>query len=160
MVKSAATTDAAIQKIQKGEALSESEEQGLADKLNQPKYFFNEDNLRHAYRNPVGDIIDFVKAALGLAKVKSREEELNENFNAWLVAKNLTPEQSRYLILLKNRGIATGTVRLEDLFAPPLSILNAGKVGVDLFGEQGLKTVIDEMNYSVFTDPQRRAAQG
>ena len=31
----------------------------------------------------------------------------------------------------------SGRVRLDDLFQPPLSILNAAGVGLELFGEQG-----------------------
>lgn len=46
---------------------------------------------------------------------------MEENFRAWLVAKNLTPEQAQYLALLKNRGLVKGKVSLDDLFATPLS---------------------------------------
>lgn len=159
MVRAQADRDPVVQKIRQGHPLTPDEEKALAAKLNQPKHYFNEDNLRNAYRNPLGDLIDFIKAALGLTKVKSREEILNENFNAWLVSKNLIPEQAQYLVLLKNRGIARGEVSINDLFNPPLSILNAGQVGVELFGEQGLKAIINDMNESVFA-PQRKAAAG
>jgi type I restriction enzyme R subunit len=67
--------------------------------------------------------------------------------------------KSQYLILLKNRGIAKGQVSIQDLFAPPLSILNAGQLGVELFGEQGLRSVIDDLNESVFVPAQRKAAE-
>ena len=82
--------------------------------------------------------------------MKSREERLEENFRAWLVTRSLSPEQSQYLALLKNRGIARGKLVLEDLFQPPLSILNAAGLGVELFGEKGLKAVVNDMNESVF----------
>ena len=65
------------------------------------------------------------------------------------MAKNLLPEQAQYLALLKNRGIVKGKVSIEDLFSPPLSILNAANVGIELFGEQGLKHVVEELNQSV-----------
>ncbi len=154
-IKQQAKSDPLIQKVQHGEPLTDSEESALEQRLNQPRYFFNEDNLRNAYRNPVGGIVDFVKEALGLTTVKSREEILNENFHAWLVAKGLTPEQSQYLILIKNRGIARGQVTINDLFQPPLSILNAGQLGVELFGEQGLRTIIADLNESVFLPMQK-----
>jgi type I restriction enzyme R subunit len=60
------------------------------------------------------------------------------------------PEQAEYLSLLKNRGIATGKVTLDDLFNPPLSILNAAGIGVELFGEQGLREIIEDINQNVF----------
>ena len=84
-----------------------------------------------------------------MLKIKSRNERVEENFRAWLVAKNLTPEQAQYLALLKNRGLVKGKVSLDDLFAPPLSILNAANIGIELFGEQGLRSVMDEINQSV-----------
>lgn len=142
--------DPILQKVRNDEPLTEGEEEQLANKLNTPKHFFNEENLRRAYRNPGGNLIDFIRSALGLLKLKSKDEQLDENFRAWLVARSLTPEQAEYLSLLKNRGIATGKVQLDDLFTPPLSILNAAGIGIELFGEQGLRTIVDDMNEAVF----------
>ena len=149
-VQAAAKDDPIIQKVRQGKLLTEDEEKALSDRLNSPKMYFNEENLRRAYRKPGGNLIDFIRAALGSLKIKPREEELTENFQAWLVAKSLTPQQSQYLSLIKNRGIARGQVELEDLFQPPLSILNAAELGVELFGEKGLKEIILDMNESVF----------
>lgn len=149
-IRKTAEDDPALRKIRNGEALSDDEEQQLIDKLNQPKLYFNEDNLRRAYNAPNGNIIDFIKQALGLAKVKSYEERLQENFQAWLVSKQVTPDQAEYLNLLKNRGLARHKVELNDLFQPPLSIMNAAGQGVELFGEDGLKRVIEDLNDSVF----------
>lgn len=148
-VTQGATADPIIAKIKAGGALSDEEEDQLAQHLNQPQHYFNEDNLRRAYRNPGGNLVDFIKAALGLVRIKSREERVEENFRAWLVAKNLTPEQAQYLSLIKNRGVVKGKVSIDDLFAPPLSILNAASIGIELFGEQGLRAVMEEINQSV-----------
>lgn len=149
-VRSAVNDDEIIRKVRDEEPLTPEEEEILAERLNRPEMYFNEDNLRRAYRQPGGSLIDFIKAALGRLKIKSREEELTDNFQAWLVAKSLTPEQAQYLSLLKNRGIASGKIELKDLFSPPLSILNAAGLGVELFGEKGLKEIIEDMNVSVF----------
>jgi type I restriction enzyme R subunit len=148
-VRAGAETDPIIAKVKTGEPLSEQQEVTLATRLNQPDRYFNEENLRRAYRNPGGNLVDFIRAALGMLKIKSRQERVEENFRAWLVAKNLTPEQAQYLALLKNRGLVRGQVSLDDLFAPPLSILNAANIGIELFGEQGLRTVMGEINQSV-----------
>ncbi len=156
-VKAAAEDHPIIKKVRDGELLTAEEEQALAEMLNQPEMYFNEENLRRAYRKPGGNLIDFIKAALGSLKLKPREEELTEHFQAWLVAKSLTPNQAQYLSLLKNRGIARGKIELKDLFEPPLSILNAAELGVELFGEMGLQQIIQEMNESVFTT---EAAEG
>jgi type I restriction enzyme R subunit len=161
IIKNAAKDDPILAKIrnQSGELseeelskylLTDEEERQLAERLNQPKMFFNEDNLRRAYRKPNGTLVDFIKHALGNLKLKSHEEELTENFHAWLVTKSFTPEQAQYLSLIKNRGIVKGRVEMEDLFKPPLSVLNAAGLGIELFGESGLKEVISDLNVSVF----------
>jgi type I restriction enzyme R subunit len=67
-----------------------------------------------------------------------------------MVTRNLTPQQAQFLSLLKNRGIVRGKVAVTDLFQPPLSILDAGGLGVELFGEAGLREIIADMNDSVF----------
>lgn len=154
-IRHAAADDALVKKVKSDEALTAEQEQELARRLNQPTHYFNEDNLRRAYRRPGGNLLDFVKAALGTSKLKSRAEETSENFQAWLVTKNFAPEQASYLTLLKNRGVIRGKVELSDLFQPPLSILDAANLGIELFGESGLRTVIEDLNQSVF--PARTA---
>ena len=148
-VRQQADSDPILAKVKAGEPLTDAEETELAQRLNQPQHYFNEDNLRRAYRNPGGNLVDFIRAALGMLKLKSREERVEENFRAWLVTRNLTAEQAQYLALLKNRGLVKGQVSLDDLFTPPLSILNAANIGIELFGEEGLKTVMDEINQAV-----------
>jgi len=158
IVQSQVEDDAVLRKIRDGEPLSPDDETNLERLLNEPNHYFSEENLANAYEH-TGTIIDFVRKALGLFKIKSREERLGENFQAWLVTKDFTPRQAEYLILLKNRGIARGGIDLEDLFQPPLSILNAAGLGMELFGEDGLREVIQEMNESVFPPtPARKQA--
>ncbi len=149
-IRDAAEDDIALNKIKAGKNLTEQEEEALAQKLNSPEYFFNETNLRRAYDNQSHGLVDFVKAALGMIKPKSKEERLTDAFYAWLVTRDLTPAQADYLALLKNRGIVQGKVDMDDLFQPPLSILNAAEIGVELFGEPELKRIIDEMNEEIF----------
>ncbi len=145
-----AADDPLIRKVRDEEPLIPAEEEELTRRLNQPERYFNEDNLRRAYREPGGNLIDFIRAALGKLRIKGREEKLEEAFRAWLVSRSLTPQQAEYLCLLKNRGIATGRVRIEDLFEPPLSILDAAGKGIELFGEDGLRRVVADLNEGVF----------
>ena len=149
--------DPLLRKVREAELLEPDEEEELARRLNRPERYFNEDNLRRAYRDPSGTLVDFIRAALGTLRIKSREEKLEESFRAWLIPQSFTSTQAEYLHLLKNRGIATGRVRIEDLFEPPLSILNVAGKGVALFGEQGLREVVDDLNEAVFL-PARRAS--
>ncbi len=149
-IQSAVINDPTLQKIRDGELLTETEETELVRRLNTPRYYFNEDNLKRAYRSYNGNLIDFIRAALGILKLKSQEELLEENFRAWLVSHSFAPAQAQYLSLLKNRGIAKGQITIDDLFLPPLSVLNAAGLGIELFGEQGLRDIFDELNRSVF----------
>ena len=149
-VRSRTDDDPLLEKVRDEMPLHPEEEDELARRLNQPEHYFNEDNLRRAYRSPGGNLIDFIRHALGRLRIKGREEKLEEAFRAWLVSRSLTPPQAEYLCLLKNRGIATGHVRLEDLFEPPLSILDAAGRGIELFGEEGLKQVVEDLNTGVF----------
>ncbi len=142
--------DPLLGKVRDDKPLSPEEEEELVRRLNRPEHYFNEDNLRRAYGDPGGNLIDFIRAALGRLTIKSREEKLEESFRAWLVSGSFTPRQAEYLCLLKNRGIATGHVRLDDLFEPPLSILDAAGKGVELFGEDGLRQVVERLDADVF----------
>ena len=150
MIRTQAVDDPLLRKVRDDEPLKPGEEEELARRLNRPDHYFNEDNLRRAYRNPGGNLVDFIRAALGRLRIKSREEKLEESFRAWLVSRSLTPQQAEYLSLIKNRGIVTGRVRIEDLFEPPLSILDVVGKGVELFGEEGLRQVVEQLNEDVF----------
>jgi type I restriction enzyme R subunit len=123
-IRAAAQNEPLIQKIKDRQALTDAEERELAEKLNRPENYFNEENLRLAYRRAAGNLIEFIRHALGLEKLKSKDDEITENFHAWLVSKNVTPEQAQYLALLKNRGLATGKVELA-----------LGMTGVDTTGK-------------------------
>jgi type I restriction enzyme R subunit len=146
-IQNAADDDPVIRKIRHDQPLTEDEEIDLAERLNKPEMYFNEDNLRKAYQQPSGNLIDFIRAALGTFKLKSREEQLTEGFQAWMVTRNLTPQQAQFLSLLKNRGIVRGKVAVSDLFQPPLSILDAAGLGVELFGEAGLREIIADTRF-------------
>mgnify|MGYP000326558348 CR=1 FL=1 len=151
-VRTKVADDPVVQKVRRDEKLTAEEEEALAERLNKPEMYFNEENLRRAYNKPGGNLIDFIKAALGTERIKPREEELTENFQAWLVTRSFSPKQAEYLALLKNRGIARGRIEIDDLFSPPLSVMNAAEQGVALFGEDELREIIRDMNESVFQE--------
>lgn len=153
-IRSQIEIDPILQKICNNELLTEEEEEQLTRHLNTHDFYFNQENLRKAYRDRdlTKSLVDFIKVALGTAKVKTRDQVLDENFRAWLVSKAFLPEQAIYLSTLKNRAIAKGRLDMADLFQPPLSILDAANQGILLFGEQGLQDIFDEFNRAVFPD--------
>lgn len=143
-------TDPLVEKIRAGEDLTEAEADILSTSLNQPELYFNEQNLRRAYRQPLGSMVDFVKHALGIKKFKSVEEQVKENFEAWVITQDLSPEQADFMRLLRNRFIANGKATVKDLFIPPLSHLSAARRGVQLFGEDRLVALIEDLNHTIF----------
>ena len=66
-VRSRAAEDPLLRKVRDGERLSPGEEDTLARRLNRPEHYFNEENLRRAYREPGGTLIDFIRVALSEA---------------------------------------------------------------------------------------------
>lgn len=152
IIRAAQTSDPVITKVKAGESLSEEEEEELSRRLNENENYFNEENLRNAYRTPNGTIIDFIRAALGLVQVKTREEQINDNFQAWLVSHQFTPEQTSFLTMLKARGLANGHIDLRELFEPPLVNFNAPEKATQLFGS-GIKDVVADLNAQVFVHP-------
>jgi type I restriction enzyme R subunit len=149
IIRETQTADPILTKIKMGEDLSDDEQDNLSCRLNENENYFNEENLRHAYRTPSGTIIDFIRAALGLTVVKSREEQIDDNFKAWLVANQFSPEQTAFLSMLKARGLANGHVELSELFEPPLVHFNAPELASQLFGIN-LKDIVDGLNNQVF----------
>ncbi len=151
-ITAAQTSDPVIAKIKIGEDLTDEEQDALSLRLNENVNYFNEENLRHAYKTPAGTIIDFIRAALGLIVVKSREEQIDDNFRAWLVSHQFTPEQAGFLSLLKSRGLANGHIELSELFEPPLIHSNAPEKAQQLFGPD-IKEIVAELNSQVFDTP-------
>ena len=97
-----------------------------------------------------GTLIDFIHVAFCILHIKSSDGRIDENFRTWLVSKSFISEEALYLPLLKDRDIAKNLVDIEDFFAPPLSILNVGGLGAELFGEQGMNDVVADLNRSIF----------
>jgi type I restriction enzyme R subunit len=151
-ITAAQNSDPVIAKIKAGDDLTDEEQDALSRRLNENENYFNEENLRHAYRTPAGTIIDFIRAALGLIQVKTREEQIDDNFRAWLVANQFSPEQAGFLALLKARGLANGHVELAELFEPPLIHSNAPEQAAQLFGP-AIKDIVAELNFQVFATP-------
>lgn len=60
-----------IRKVRDGEPLTEEEETELARQLNEPDLHFNKDNLHHAYRDPGGTLVDFIRATLDICRLRT-----------------------------------------------------------------------------------------
>ena len=123
-IQELAQTEPLISKIKQGAELSNKEAETLSEKLNSPKFYFNEVNLREAYHYPLGTINEFVKTALGVQQLPTEaqlyEDRINELFEAWLVDKKFASEQARVLRLVKSQYIARREPIEVSIFNEPI----------------------------------------
>lgn len=139
-----------INKILTDKVLTQEEIAKLAAKLNSPELYFNEDNLRDAFDEPTGSIVDFIKAALGKFKFPTKQDRVEKAYNSWVIQKNLNPNQTKLLIQLKDRFVAGDKqITAEDFTKPPFSLQGGLDYALSVFGEEKLKEILEEMNTSV-----------
>ena len=145
--------DVIIGKIQAGEAPTDEELDQLAAALGGPENFFNETNLREAYNQPDASLLDFIRAALGQYQFPSREQRVDQRFEAWLIQHNFDPEQARVWRILKNQMLAqTYPLPSLDLSVfnalPPLKGWGGLRKAMQVFGEN-LEHLLDELKEDV-----------
>jgi type I restriction enzyme R subunit len=144
-----------IIKVKDGQELSNNESQVLAERLNSPKFYFNEANLREAYRYPIGTLNDFIKTALGIQNLPTEEQiyedQISKLFESWMIDKQFEPEQAKILRLIKGQYVARRAPIEFSIFNEPI-FQNIGGLNYVLrvFDEKILRTTIKELNESVF----------
>jgi type I restriction enzyme R subunit len=141
-------SDPAIEKIFAGEELTEEEWEDLAQRLNSPKYYFDEESLRRAFEQPTGSLSDFIRATLGLFKFPTREERIERAFNTWVAehSDSIEPAQARMLRLLRARVLTGEQIEMPMFNRPPFSLWGGLSRMDGLFGKEKLQTMIDEIN--------------
>jgi type I restriction enzyme R subunit len=141
-------TDPAVEKIFRGEELTDDEWEGLARRLNSPKHFFNEDTLRRAFEQPTGSLTDFIRVALGLDRFLTREERIEKAFNTWVVehSASIEPGQAQMLRLLKARVMTGEEISMRLFSQPPFSLWGGLTRMEQLFGKNRLLQMVDELN--------------
>lgn len=143
--------DLVIRSIAQGGDVSETDLERLAARLNSPEFWFTENSLRKAYGEPIGTLFDFVRVALGQHRFPTREERIERGFQAWVAARSLGPEQARMLRLLRNRYLAGETIDMTVFNRDPTFRDVGGRRKLEsLFGVEGLRQIVDELNTRVF----------
>lgn len=141
-------TDPAVEKIFRGEELTDAEWENLARNLDSPRYYFNENTLRRAFEQPTGSLTDFIRVALGLDRFPTRDERIENAFNAWVSehSSSINPAQAQMLRLLKAR-VTTGEEITMRLFSqPPFSLWGGLTRMEQLFGKEQLLEMVEELN--------------
>src|SRR3989344_4729474 len=154
-IQELAKAEPLVKKVKEGQELSSDESMILAEKLNSPKYYFNEANLREAYHYPPGTLNEFVKTALGIQELPTEaqvyDERISELFEAWLIDKQFQPEQTKILRLVKSQYIARRAPIDASIFNEPLFQMQGGLNQIlRIFGEDALQSTLKELNQQVF----------
>ena len=154
-IQELAKAEPLVKKVKEGQELSSDESMVLAEKLNSPKYYFNEANLREAYHYPPGTLNEFVKTALGIQELPTEaqlyDERISELFEAWLIDKQFQPEQTKILRLVKSQYIARRAPIEVSIFNEPIFQQQGGLNQIlRIFGEDALQTTLKELNQTVF----------
>jgi type I restriction enzyme, R subunit len=143
--------DLAIKAVAEGGTVSEAEIERLAARLNSPEFWFNEKTLRKAHDQPIGALSDFIRAALGLYRFPTREERIGQNFQAWVAARSLNPDQAKMLRLLRNRYLAGEQINVGIFNQDSTFKAIGGRRKMEqLFGADTLRAIVDELNAQVF----------
>ena len=156
-IQGLAKAESLVKKVKEGQELSSDESMLLAEKLNSPKYYFNEVNLREAYHYPPGTLNEFLKTALGVEQLPTEEQlyedRINELFEAWLIDKQFEPEQVKILRLVKSQYIARRSPIEVSIFNEPIFQHIGGLNHVlQIFDTEALKQTIQELNQNVFVN--------
>lgn len=142
------SSDHAVEKIFRGEELTETEWEDLAQRLNSPKHYFNEDTLRRAFEQPTGSLTDFIRVALGLDRFLTRDERVEKVFNTWVAehSNSINPAQAQMLRLLKARVMTGEEITMRLFSQPPFSLWGGLTRMEQLFGKEQLLQMVDELN--------------
>jgi len=123
-------------RIKDGIEPSEEEIRELMVELNREGYTITEQALQDVYNQPTAHLLDFIKHVLDIEKLPDREKRINDSFQNYIISHDFTPEQVRFLTLIKNTMLAKGKCDYEDLAKPPLSTEGGLDMGEKLFPDR------------------------
>jgi type I restriction enzyme R subunit len=141
-------TDPAVEKIFRGEALTDQEWEELARRLNSPEYYFNEPSLRRAFEQPSGSLSDFIRVSLGQGRFLTREERIEKAFKTWVAehSSSIDAAKAQMLRLLKSRVSAGEEITMRLFSQPPFALWGGLTRMEQLFGKDKLLQLVDELN--------------
>ncbi len=111
-----------LQKIQRGEEVSDSEIMELAEILRSQDPYVTEELLRKVYDHKTARFIQFIRHILGLEMLGSWPETLTRAFDGFISSHtDFTSLQIRFLMTLKTFLIQTGKVQKRNLIEAPFT---------------------------------------
>ncbi len=115
-------TNPELQKLQRGEDLSDAEVKALADLLASQDPYVTEDLLRKVYDHKTARFIRFIKHILGLEVLGTWTETVTGAFEEFIAAHNtFKARQVRFLRTLETFVLQRGEVERRDLIQAPFT---------------------------------------
>ncbi|MGD0145928.1 MAG: DEAD/DEAH box helicase family protein [Nitrososphaerales archaeon] len=157
-IKELAERSPTIQKIKKGEALTDRDLRNLEEALNSPELFVTEENLQKVYKQSEGTLVEFIKKVLGLYEFPNPEKEISEAFRAFMIEKNfLSSDQVNFMRTIQSVFLRTHHIEFSDLYDAPFS--NFGpNAPVPLLQKEDVNQVLQmckKLEAEVFTHARR-----
>ena len=111
-----------LQKVRKGEELSDEEIQDLAKELEDENPHITVALLKKVYNNKKATLVQFIKHILGLEVLESFDAEVYKKVAAFIVDHNyLSTHQIEFLNLLRDYIIERGTIEKRNLLEAPFT---------------------------------------
>ncbi|MCE5200732.1 MAG: DEAD/DEAH box helicase family protein [Armatimonadota bacterium] len=127
-IRELAESDPTMQKIKRGEPITEQDLHNLAETLDQADLFITEQNLKATYGVDRAGLVDFVRHALNLAQLKTQADEIGEAFDRF-IAEHQSYSADQILFIRVVRSVIVHEAELDrparltynDLFEPPFT---------------------------------------
>ena len=142
LVRDLADDHPALQRLRRGEPLSDDDIAALTAALNRPDLFITEERLREAYDQPRATFTDFLRHILEVATLPTREEAISQAFDEWVRQHTqLTATQLMFVRTLRKAVLQKAEVTtLDALRLPPFSTIGDPE---QLFEKSELEQIFD-----------------
>ena len=142
LIRDLADDHPALQRLRRGEPLSDDDLAALTTALNRPDLFVTEERLREAYDQPKATFTDFLRDILEVATLPTREDSISHAFDEWVRQHpQLTATQLMFVRTLRKAVLQKAEVTtLDALRLPPFTSIGDPE---QLFKKTELEQIFD-----------------
>jgi type I restriction enzyme R subunit len=124
-IKELTSINPILQKIQKGEPISEEEANELANELHEENPHITIDLLRRVYNHRKAQFIQFIRHILGIEILESFPETVAKSFDSFIQNHSyLSGRQLQFLDLLKSYILDKGEIQKRNLIESPFTMIH------------------------------------
>lgn len=124
-IKELTSNNPILQKIQKGESITEEEVNELANELHEENPHITIDLLRRVYNHRKAQFIQFIRHILGIEILESFPDTVAKSFDSFIQNHSyLTGRQLQFLDLLKSYILDKGELQKRNLIESPFTMIH------------------------------------